>query len=159
MKVEIYTDGGADPNPGIGGWAALLLSGGQEKVLTGHAPQATNNRMELTAAIEALRALKRPCQVNLYTDSEYLRRGITEWIEKWVKQGWQHKGGRPIPNADLWKLLWPLVQRHEISWHWVKGHAGNRYNERVDALARQARLEITPDAQISADVPRLYVRS
>lgn len=159
MKVDIYTDGGADPNPGIGGWAALLLSGGHEKVLTGHAPQATNNRMELTAAIEALRALKRPCQVNLYTDSEYLRRGITEWIEKWVKQGWQHKGGKPIPNADLWKLLWPLVQRHEIDWHWVKGHAGNRYNERVDALARQARLEITPDAQISADVPRLYVRS
>lgn len=159
MDVEIYTDGGADPNPGIGGWAALLLSGGYEKVLTGHDPDTTNNRMELMAAIEALRALKRPCQVQLYTDSEYLRRGITEWIEQWAKKDWQHKPGKPVANADLWRTLWPLVQRHEINWHWVKGHAGNQYNERVDALARQARLEITPDAQISADVPRLYVRA
>lgn len=159
MKVEIYTDGGADPNPGIGGWAALLLSGGHEKVLTGHQPDTTNNRMELTAAIEALRALKRPCQVELYTDSEYLRRGITEWIEKWAEKEWQHKPGKPVANADLWRALRPLVQRHEINWHWVKGHAGNGYNERVDALARQARLEITPDAQISDDVPRLFVRA
>jgi ribonuclease HI len=159
MKVEIYTDGGADPNPGIGGWAALLLSGGHEKVLTGHQPDTTNNRMELTAAIEALRALKRPCQVELYTDSEYLRRGITEWIENWAEKEWQHKPGKPVANADLWQALWPLVQRHEINWHWVKGHAGNQYNERVDALARQARLEITPEAQISDDVPRLYVRA
>ncbi|MCB9421386.1 MAG: ribonuclease HI [Ardenticatenaceae bacterium] len=159
MVVEIYTDGGADPNPGIGGWAALLLSGGHEKVLTGHQADTTNNRMELTAAIEALRALKRPCQVQFYTDSEYLRRGITEWIEKWAEKEWQHKPGQPVANADLWRALWPLVKRHDINWHWVKGHAGNQYNERVDALARQARLEITPDAQISDDVPRLYVRA
>lgn len=159
MKVEIYTDGGADPNPGIGGWAALLLSGEHEKVLTGHQPSTTNNRMELTAAIEALRALKRPCQIEFYTDSEYLRRGITEWIEKWAGKNWQHKSGKPVSNADLWQALWPLVKRHEINWHWVKGHAGNRYNERVDALARQARLEITPDAQISDDIPRLFVRA
>jgi ribonuclease HI len=159
MNIEIYTDGGADPNPGIGGWAALLLSGEHEKVLTGHDPETTNNRMELTAAIEALQALKRPCQIEFHTDSEYLRRGITEWIEKWAGKNWQHKAGKPVLNADLWQALWPLVQRHEINWHWVKGHAGNPYNERVDLLARQARLEITPGAQISDDVPRLYVRA
>ena len=95
MKVEIYTDGGADPNPGIGGWAALLLSGEHERVLTGHHPDTTNNRMELTAAIEALKALKRPCQIEFHTDSEYLRRGITEWIEKWAGKNWQHKAGKP----------------------------------------------------------------
>jgi ribonuclease HI len=160
MKVVIYSDGGADPNPGIGGWAAVLRFGSHEKVLTGNDPDTTNNRMELQAAIGALRALKRPSQVEFHTDSEYLRRGITEWIEKWAANNWTHKKGkRPVSNADLWQALWPLVKQHEIEWHWVKGHAGNPMNERVDALARQARLEITPAAQISADVPRLYVRS
>ena len=159
MKVVIYSDGGADPNPGIGGWAAVLRFGVHEKVVTGNAPEATNNRMELQAAIGALGALKRPSPVEFHTDSEYLRRGITEWIEKWAKNKWMHKGGKPVANADLWRTLWPLVKRHEIEWHWVKGHAGHPLNERVDLLARQARLAITPDAQISDDVPRLYVRS
>ncbi len=160
MDITIYTDGGADPNPGIGGWAALLRSGQHEKVLTGNAPESTNNRMELTAAIEALRALKRPSRIHLHTDSEYLRRGITEWVQKWAANDWIHKkNGRPVSNADLWRILWPLVKKHEIEWHWVKGHAGNPFNERVDKLARQARLAITPSAQISDDVPKLYVRS
>lgn len=158
-KVVIYTDGGADPNPGIGGWAALLRFGEHEKVLTGNHPQTTNNRMELTAAVEALRALKRSCEVDLYTDSQYLRRGITEWIEGWSKNGWQSKAGRDIQNVDLWKLLWPLVQKHTVEWHWVKGHAGNQYNERVDVLARQARLDITPETALDDNVPRLYIRS
>jgi len=159
MKVVIYSDGGADPNPGIGGWAAVLRSDQHEKVLTGNHPDTTNNRMELTAAIEALRALKRPSSVEFHTDSEYVRRGITEWIERWAGKGWKHKDGRPVANADLWQVLWSLAQRHQIEWHWVKGHAGHPMNERVDALARQARLEITPEAQISDDVPRIYVRS
>lgn len=158
MKVVIYTDGGADPNPGIGGWAAILRSEDKEKVLSGNAPQATNNRMELQAAISALQALKRPSQVELHTDSEYLRRGITEWIEKWAAQGWVRKGDQPIPNADLWQTLWPLVKQHQIEWHWVKGHAGHPLNERVDVLAREARLAITPGVELTTDMPRLYLR-
>jgi ribonuclease HI len=159
MKVIIYTDGGADPNPGIGGWAAVLRYGDSEKVLTGNEPETTNNRMELQAAIAALQALKRPSVVEFHTDSEYLRQGITEWIEKWARQDWVLKGGKPVSNVDLWQALWPLVKKHEIEWHWVKGHAGNEFNERVDQLARQARLAITPAAQLADDVPRLYVRS
>ena len=158
-KVIIYSDGGADPNPGIGGWAAVLKYGRHEKILSGNDPQATNNRMELMAAIAALGSLKRPSSVEFHTDSEYLRKGITEWIEGWAQKGWKTKGGKPISNVDLWQRLWPLVKQHGINWHWVKGHSGNRMNERVDALARQARLEITPAEQISADVPRLYLRS
>jgi ribonuclease HI len=157
-KVIIYSDGGSDPNPGIGGWAAVLQFGEREKVLTGNDPQTTNNRMELQAAIGALGVLKRPCTVEFHTDSEYLRKGITEWIEGWAAKGWQKKG-KPIPNADLWQTLWPLTQQHEIEWHWVRGHAGNPLNERVDELARQARLEITPKDELARDVPRLYVRS
>ncbi|MCB8943478.1 MAG: ribonuclease HI [Ardenticatenaceae bacterium] len=157
-QVIIYTDGGADPNPGIGGWAAVLQFGDHEKVLTGHDPQTTNNRMELQAAIGALQALKRPCVIEFHTDSEYLRKGITEWIEKWAAKGFR-KGGKPIPNADLWQTLWPLTKAHEIEWHWVRGHAGNPLNERVDDLARQARLAITPEEELSATMPRLYVRA
>ena len=157
-KVIIYTDGGSDPNPGIGGWAAVLQFGNQEKVLTGNDPQTTNNRMELQAAIGALQALKRPCAIEFHTDSEYLRKGITEWIEGWAAKGWQKKG-KPIANTDLWQQLWPLTQKHEIEWHWVRGHTGNPLNERVDQLARQARLEITPEEELAADVPRLYVRA
>ncbi len=159
MKVIIYTDGGADPNPGIGGWAAVLRYGDSEKILTGHEPETTNNRMELQAAIAALQALKRPSPVEFHTDSEYLRQGITEWIDKWARQNWVLKGGKPVSNVDLWQTLWPLVKKHDIAWHWVKGHAGDELNERVDQLARQARLEITPAAQLADDVPRLYVRS
>jgi len=154
MEVIVYTDGGCDPNPGIGGWAAILKYGDHEKVLTGHDPASTNNRMELTAAIAALRALTRPCTVTFYTDSEYLRKGITEYIDKWAAKNW--KG---VANDDLWQQLWPLVKKHQITWHWVKGHAGNEYNERVDVLARQARLEITPLEEIAADVPKLYLRA
>lgn len=158
-RIVIYTDGGADPNPGIGGWAAILRAGQREKVLTGNDPDSTNNRMELQAAISALSALKRPSEVDCYVDSEYVRKGITQWIEGWAAKGWKRKGGAPVPNADLWQQLWPLVKRHQIEWHWVKGHAGNPMNDRVDRLARQARLEITPDAQVSPDIPRLYLRA
>jgi len=158
-KVIIYTDGGSDPNPGIGGWAAILRFGAHEKALTGNAPEATNNRMELQAAISALQALKRPCDVEFHTDSEYLRRGITEWIEKWAAKEWMRKDGRPVPNADLWRALWPLARRHNITWHWVRGHAGDPLNERVDALARQARLAITPAQNLPPDAPRLYLRA
>jgi ribonuclease HI len=157
-KVIIYTDGGSDPNPGIGGWAAVLQFGEHEKVLTGNDPQTTNNRMELQAAIGALQALKRPCTIEFHTDSEYLRKGITEWIEKWAANNFR-KGSKAIPNADLWQQLWPLTKQHEIEWHWVRGHAGNPLNERVDQLARQARLEITPEEELAEDVPRLYVRA
>ena len=153
-KVIIYSDGGSDPNPGIGGWAAILRFGEHEKVLTGNDPDTTNNRMELQAAIGALSALKRPCSIEFYTDSEYVRKGITEWIEGWAANNWQKKG-KPIRNADLWRTLWPLVKKHEIDWHWVKGHAGNEYNERCDQLARQARLEITPDDQIDPNMPKV----
>jgi ribonuclease HI len=158
-EVTIYTDGGADPNPGIGGWAALLRARGHEKILSGSDPDTTNNRMELQAAIAALRSLKQPCRVSFHTDSEYLRLGITKWIEGWARQRWKKKGGRPIPNADLWRVLWPLTKRHQIAWHWVKGHAGDPLNERVDLLARQARLSITPSAQITDEIARLYLRS
>ncbi len=160
MNVVVYTDGGSDPNPGIGGWAAVLQYGEHEKVLTGNDPQTTNNRMELQAAIAALEALKRPSQIEFHTDSEYQRQGITQWIDAWAKNNWVHKKtGKPVSNADLWQTLWPLVKRHDITWHWVKGHAGNDLNERVDQLAREARLRITPDAQISDDIPRLYLRA
>jgi len=157
MLVTIYSDGGADPNPGVGGWAAILRSNGHEKVLTGSEPSTTNNRMELTAAIEALEALKRPCQVEFHTDSEYLRLGITEWINKWRAQNWQRKG-KLIPNADLWQRLWSLANKHEINWHWVRGHSGDTLNERVDRLARNARLAITPEVELTPDVRRLYAR-
>ncbi|GAB4271202.1 MAG: hypothetical protein Kow0080_16370 [Candidatus Promineifilaceae bacterium] len=159
MKVVIYSDGGADPNPGIGGWAAILQYGGHEKVLTGNSPRATNNQMELQAAIAALEALKRPCQVEFHTDSQYLRKGITEWIDKWAQKGWKRKDGKAVQNADLWHKLWSLVKKHEINWHWVKGHAGDPLNERVDKLATQARLAITPKVEIDENAAKLYLRA
>jgi ribonuclease HI len=158
-KVIIYSDGGSDPNPGIGGWAALLRYGRHEKVLSGNDPSSTNNRMELTAAIMALGALKRPSTVEFHTDSEYLRKGITEWIDAWAAKDWKTKGGKEVSNIDLWQRLWSSVKQHDIEWHWVKAHAGDPLNERVDALARQARLEITPSEKISDDIPRIYLRS
>jgi ribonuclease HI len=157
-QVIIYADGGSDPNPGIGGWAAVLRYGSHEKVLSGNDPQTTNNRMELTAAINALAALTRPSQVAFYTDSEYVRKGITQYIEKWAANNWQVKK-KPVANAELWRQLWELTRQHEIEWHWVKGHAGDELNERVDQLAREARLAITPMEEIAADVPRLYLRA
>jgi ribonuclease HI len=157
--VTIYTDGGADPNPGIGGWAAVLRYGEHEKTLTGSDPKTTNNRMELQAAVSALSALKRPSTIDLHTDSQYLRQGITKWIDRWAEQGWRHKDGRAVPNADLWQTLWPLVKQHQINWHWVKGHAGDPLNERVDQLAREARLAITPRLELDKDIARLYIRA
>ena len=158
-EVIIYSDGGADPNPGIGGWAAILRAGDHERVLTGHEPKTTNNRMELQAAISALQALKRPCRIQFHTDSQYLRRGITEGVAKWSAAGWVNKQGHAIPNAELWRELQALVPQHDITWHWVRGHSGDPANEAVDRLAREARLAITPKVDLSADVPRLYLRS
>lgn len=135
--VDIYTDGSCEPNPGPGGWAALLRFGDREKTLTGREPDTTNNRMELTAAVEALRALKQPCRVRLHTDSEYLRRGITEWLPGWRKRNWKRKGGA-LANVDLWQTLDAALGEHKIEWKWVKGHAGHKYNEHVDKLAWQA---------------------
>jgi ribonuclease HI len=135
--VTIYTDGACDPNPGPGGWAALLRFGNQEKVLTGSAPATTNNRMELTAALQSLQALTRACRVDFYTDSEYLRRGITEWLPAWRARNWRRKGGA-LANVDLWQALDAAIQQHQIKWHWVRGHAGEPDNERVDRLAAQA---------------------
>jgi ribonuclease HI len=159
QEVTIYSDGGADPNPGIGGWAAVLRSGEHERTLSGNDPKTTNNRMELQAAIGALRALKRPCSVQFHTDSQYLRRGIIEGVAKWRAAGWVNKAGRPVPNADLWHELSDLVERHEITWHWVRGHSGDPANETVDRLAREARLAITPRVELPAGVPRLYLRA
>lgn len=135
--VIIYTDGACNPNPGPGGWAALLRFGAHEKVLTGRAPVTTNNRMELTAAIEALKTLKQACQVEIYTDSEYLKRGITEWLSNWRRRGWKRKGGT-LANVDLWQALDAALRVHSVTWHWVRGHAGEKDNERVDALANAA---------------------
>lgn len=150
--VTVYTDGGAKPNPGPGGWGArLIASGGQVKDLSGHSPDTTNNRMELTAAIEALRALKQPCRVALHTDSQYLRRGITEWLPGWIKRSWQRAKDQEVMNQDLWQALEAETRRHEIEWHWVKGHAGDEHNEAVDRLATAAREQLTgPDPAASA---------
>lgn len=137
--VIVYTDGACDPNPGPGGWAALLRHKGQQKVLSGADPDTTNNRMELTAAVMALQALKDPCRVRLFTDSEYLKRGISEWLPGWRRRGWQRKGGA-LANVDLWQALDQAMQGHDIEWHWVRGHAGDRDNQLVDRLARQAIL-------------------
>lgn len=136
-EVKIFTDGACDPNPGPGGWAAILRFGKREQVLTGCEAQSTNNRMELTAAVEALRALKRACRVNLYTDSQYLMRGITEWLPNWRQRNWRRKGGK-LANVELWQALDSEAQKHLIEWHWVKSHAGHRENQRADRLARQA---------------------
>ncbi|MFA7406888.1 MAG: ribonuclease HI [Anaerolineaceae bacterium] len=135
--VTIYTDGACRGNPGPGGWGALIRHGNHEKELSGGAKNTTNNRMELQAAIEALRALKVPCQVTLYTDSEYLKKGITEWLPNWKQRNWKRKGGA-LANVDLWMALDKEIGSHEIHWCWVRGHAGNSYNERVDRLARRA---------------------
>jgi ribonuclease HI len=137
QHVTIYTDGACDPNPGPGGWAALLLYSKREKILTGSELETTNNRMELTAAIEALKTLKYPCQIDFYTDSQYLRRGITEWIPNWRARNWRRKGGK-LANVDLWQTLDQAIQIHEINWHWVKSHAGDQNNQRVDYLARKS---------------------
>ncbi|MFT4192498.1 MAG: ribonuclease HI [Comamonas sp.] len=138
-QVEIYTDGACKGNPGPGGWGALLLAGGAEKELFGGEANTTNNRMELRAVIEALSALKRPCKIVLHLDSEYVRKGITEWIRGWKARGWLTADKKPVKNAELWRELDALLAQsgHDIEWRWVKGHAGNVGNERADALANR----------------------
>jgi ribonuclease HI len=136
--VEIYTDGACRGNPGPGGWAATLRFGDSERELAGAEATTTNNRMELTAVIRALEALKRPVQAKVYTDSEYVRRGIKEWISGWKANGWRTSDRKPVKNQDLWQRLDELAALHEIEWHWVKGHSGVPGNERVDRLANQA---------------------
>lgn len=137
--VVIYTDGACKGNPGPGGWGVYLRSEGFEKELWGGERETTNNRMELTAVIEGLAALKRPCRVSLYLDSQYVRQGITEWIHGWKRKGWVTAAKQPVKNADLWRKLDDLVHAgpHKIEWHWVKGHAGDPGNERADALANR----------------------
>jgi ribonuclease HI len=144
-QVTVYTDGACKGNPGPGGWGAWLQYGSIEKELFGGEPNTTNNRMELTAVIEALKALKKPCHVNLYLDSEYVRKGITEWIHGWKAKGWRTAAKQPVKNADLWQQLDALVHDgvHHIHWHWVKGHAGDPGNERADALANRGVAQLT----------------
>jgi ribonuclease HI len=137
-RVELYTDGACSGNPGPGGWGVWMRSGTREKTLSGAQRFTTNNRMELTAAIEGLRALRRPCRVALYTDSVYLRRGITEWLPRWRAKGWRTADRQPVKNQDLWESLEEAVHPHEVEWHWVPGHAGVEGNERADRLAREA---------------------
>ncbi|MEO1159633.1 MAG: ribonuclease HI [Pseudomonadota bacterium] len=134
--VIIYTDGACSGNPGPGGWGAILVHGETRKELSGGETETTNNRMELQAAIEALNALKRPCKVALYTDSVYVRDGITKWIKGWQRNGWRTAAKKPVKNAELWQALQTALQPHDIDWHWVKGHAGHPENERADELAR-----------------------
>jgi len=137
LNVTIYTDGACLDNPGPGGWGAILRYGKHERVVSGGEKDTTNNRMELRAALEALRTLTEPCSVTLFTDSNYLKKGITEWMPNWKRRNWRRKGGK-LANVDLWKKLDEEVSRHEIQWHWVRGHAGNRMNERVDRVAKKA---------------------
>lgn len=162
-EVTIFTDGGADPNPGTGGWAAILIDpvSGKAKELSGGERNTTNNRMELTAAIHALEALKKPCRVDLFTDSLYLRKGITEWLPGWVARGWRRKDGE-LQNEDLWRRLAELIEKHEIHWGWVKGHAGNKWNERADQLAtleiRKLRGGGRPPAPAVAPQAEVFLR-
>ena len=136
-KVVIHTDGACSGNPGPGGWGAILDYSGTRKELFGGEAQTTNNRMELTAAIEALNALKRPCAVEMHVDSVYVKDGITKWIHGWQRNGWKTANKKPVKNTELWQALAEAIKRHQISWHWVKGHDGHRENERADELARQ----------------------
>lgn len=136
-EVTIWTDGACSGNPGPGGWGAILIFGGYEKELFGGEASTTNNRMELTAAIEALRALNRACSVHLYTDSNYLKGGITGWISSWKRNGWRTADKKPVKNVELWQRLDAAAAPHTIDWRWVKGHAGDEMNERADALARK----------------------
>jgi ribonuclease HI len=136
--VEIFADGACSGNPGPGGWGTILRSGGHEKELSGFDPATTNNRMELTAAIAGLAALKRPCRVRLTTDSEYLKKGMTEWVAGWIQRDWKNAQKQPVANRDLWEQLLELNSRHQVEWQWVRGHAGHVENERCDALARAA---------------------
>jgi len=138
QKVEVFTDGACLGNPGPGGWAALLRAGTREKALVGAEAMTTNNRMELMAAIAGIEALKRACTVDLTTDSQYVRRGVEEWMPRWKANGWKTSDKQPVKNRDLWERLDAALASHDVRWHWVKGHAGHVENERVDVLAREA---------------------
>ncbi|MBC8258039.1 MAG: ribonuclease HI [SAR324 cluster bacterium] len=151
--VIIYTDGACSPNPGIGGWGAVLISKEHElrTELSGSEVDSTNNRMELTAAINALRALKKPCQVRLFTDSSYLKNAFElKWLNNWKTKNWKTKGGKPVANKDLWLLLLEVSNKHQVSWHWVKGHSGDPENDRCDELAVNARLELAASIKTKA---------
>ncbi|MDO5505742.1 MAG: ribonuclease HI [Pseudoxanthomonas suwonensis] len=141
-RIEIHTDGACLGNPGPGGWAALLRYGSHERALSGGEAQSTNNRMELMAAIVALETLTEACEVDLTTDSQYVRQGITQWLANWVRRGWRTASGEPVKNRDLWERLQKATARHRVQWHWVKGHSGDPDNERVDALARDEALRL-----------------
>jgi ribonuclease HI len=132
-KLIIYTDGACKGNPGIGGWGAILMYGDKVKEIYGYAPETTNNRMELSAVIEALKVIKRSCPITIFTDSQYVKRGITEWIDGWIKKNWKN-----VKNVDLWQELYPLSKQYKIDWQWVRGHNGDKYNERADELANLA---------------------
>jgi len=140
-SIKIYTDGSCDPNPGPGGWAAVIIAKGEEKIISGSSASSTNNRMELTAAIEAIKLQKPGDSIMLYTDSLYVKKGITEWMENWIARNWKRKGGK-LANVDLWKDLASEIGKYKITWKWVRGHAGNHYNEMVDTEARRQTNQI-----------------
>lgn len=142
--VYLYTDGACKGNPGAGGWGVLLRYRQHEKELCGGEAQTTNNRMELTAVIEGLQALKKPCRVAVFTDAQYVHKGMSQWLAGWKKRGWKTASGQPVANRDLWEKLDTLAARHQIRWHWVKGHAGHAENERADALAVRAAAQFAP---------------
>ncbi|MFL6808059.1 MAG: ribonuclease HI [Bradyrhizobium canariense] len=147
--VTIYTDGACSGNPGPGGWGAILKFGDKEKELNGGERHTTNNQMELMAAISALEALKKPCTVDLYTDSQYVRQGITGWIHGWKRNGWRTADKKPVKNVELWQRLDAALKQHEIRWHWVKGHAGHPENERADQLARDGIVKARLQARVA----------
>ena len=148
-SVHIYADGGCRGNPGPGGWGVLLQAGASEKELWGGEANTTNNRMELTAVIRALEALKRPTQIHVHTDSQYVQKGISEWIHNWKRNGWRTADKKPVKNADLWQALDALTKQHDIKWLWVKGHAGNPGNERADSLANRGMDEFMSTSKSS----------
>ena len=150
-RVDIWTDGACSGNPGPGGWGVLLRYGAHEKELSGGEAETTNNRMELMAAIRALEELKRPCEVHLHTDSQYVRGGITEWLAAWKQNGWRTAAKKPVKNADLWQLLDEARRRHTVTWHWVKGHAGIPENEKADELARRGMAPFKPNGPKSGE--------
>lgn len=153
-KVRLITDGACKGNPGPGGWAAILVYGPHRKELFGAEPDTTNNRMELRAAIEGLRALKEPCEVEIVTDSEYLKKGVTEWLPRWKSQGWRTASRRPVRNEDLWRQLDELSQRHRTRWVWTRGHADHAENRRADELASQAAHELAARAKMTTQGQR-----
>ena len=150
-RVDIWTDGACSGNPGPGGWGVLLRYGSHEKELSGGEAETTNNRMELMAAIRALEELKRPCEVHLHTDSQYVRGGITEWLAAWKQNGWRTAAKKPVKNADLWQRLDDARDRHKVAWHWVKGHAGIPENEKADELARRGMAPFKPNGSKSGE--------